>query len=79
MTEEVKTAGGDGDYIPRNAQPEVQELDLCSINQMAPICELDRIGAMIPTCALSPGATPFLGTTSKSYLFRHVYNNVYFR
>jgi len=59
----VETAeGGDGEFLDENELPETEELDLCSVAASTPICETDRVGAMIPVCAMPNDAVPYLGS-----------------
>ena len=54
--------GGDGEFIDETEVPETQELDFCSIEASTTFCETDRVGVMIPICAMPEDAVPYLGS-----------------
>ena len=62
VVDEIVSAESDGEFIDETQAPEVEELDLCSVQATSTICEPDRVGAMIPFCALPSDATPYLGS-----------------
>ena len=54
--------GGDGEFIDETQVPETQDLDFCSIEASTTFCEADRVGVMVPICAMPEDAEPYLGT-----------------
>lgn len=54
--------GGDGEFIDETEVPQTEEFDLCSVKASTTICESDRLGAMIPICAMPDDAVPYLGS-----------------
>ena len=58
----MKESSPPDEIIDSTKEPEIEELDLCSLEASTTLCENGHVGLIIPKCALPADATPYLGS-----------------